>query len=417
MRVRIHRGAAEIGGNCVEVATDDGHRIVIDVRRPLSAGWSEEVTLPDVPGLAEGDASLCGLLISHPHLDHYGLVGGVGAGVPIFIGAEAASVLRAASFFSPAGVNLEAAGFFRDRESLCIGPFVVTSYLNDHSAFDAYSLLIEADGRRVFYTGDIRAHGRKASLFEALLAQPPMGVDVMLMEGTHVRADATHDATVFETETDLEYRFAELFAETKGAVAVLGSAQNLDRLVTVYRAARRTGRQLVVDLYGATVAAATRRSIPQVGFPDLRVFVPQRQRVLVKESREFDRVTTLGAVRVFAEELAANPGRFVFHVPSSTTFELLRAGILDATGAAAWSLWDGYLRDRSGVRLLNALSESGVGFSKIHTSGHASVPDLRRLVEAVNPARVVPMHSEATGRFTDLFPRVERHLDNEWWQV
>ena len=86
MRVRIHRGAAEIGGNCVEVATNDGNRLVIDVGRPLSAGWSEQVTPPDVPGLAGGDASLCGLLISHPHLDHYGLVGGVEAGVPISSG-------------------------------------------------------------------------------------------------------------------------------------------------------------------------------------------------------------------------------------------------------------------------------------------------------------------------------------------
>ena len=417
MRVRIHRGAAEIGGNCVEVASDDGRRIVLDVGRPISAGWSQEVALPSVPGLKGMDATLCGVLISHPHLDHYGLIGGVDPSVPVFIGAEAAGMLRAAAFFSPAGARIEPAGFFRDREPLMIGPFTVTPFLNDHSAFDAYSLLIEADGRRVFYTGDIRAHGRKARLFEELLACPPTGVDAMLMEGTHVRADAAHDAATFETEADLEHRFVELFAETKGAVAVLSSAQNIDRLVTVYRAAVRAGRQLVVDLYGATVAAATRASIPQVGFPDLRVYVPQRQRVLVKQSGEFDRVQSLGSARVFTEEMAANPSRFAFHVPSSTVFELMRSGVLHSTGAAVWSLWEGYLRDPSGLRMLAALSEHEVTFSKIHTSGHASVPDLQRLVAAVNPSRVVPMHSEATDRFAELFARVERHPDNEWWQV
>jgi ribonuclease J len=417
MRVRIHRGAAEIGGNCVEVASDDGHRIVVDVGRPLSAGSSVEVALPGVPGLAGGDSSLCGVLISHPHLDHYGLVGGVGPGVPLYIGAEAAAVLRAAAFFSPAGANLEPTGFFRDRESLIIGPFAVTSFLNDHSAFDAYSLLIEADGRRLFYTGDIRGHGRKACLFDALMARPPIGVDVMLMEGTHVRADATHDSARFETETDLEHRFLDLFVATNGAVAVLGSAQNLDRLVTVYRAARRGGRQLVIDLYGATIAAATRPSIPQVGFPDLRVYVPQRQRVLVKQSGEFDRVRALGSSRVFAEEMMADPARFVFHVPSSSVFELMRCGVLDAKSAAVWSMWDGYLRDASGVRLRKALSEHAVSLSTIHTSGHACVLDLQRLVDAVVPASVVPMHSEATGRFIELFPRVQQHPDHEWWQV
>ena len=90
-----NRGAAEIGGNCVEIASDCGRGVVVDVGRPLSAGWSDEVPLPAVPGLASGDTSLCGVLISHPHLDHYGLLGGVGSDVPIFIGAEAAAILKA----------------------------------------------------------------------------------------------------------------------------------------------------------------------------------------------------------------------------------------------------------------------------------------------------------------------------------
>ena len=64
-----------------------------------------------------------------------------------------------------------------------LGPFTITPYLVDHSAFDAYSLLVEAAGRRLFYSGDFRAHGRKARLFEQLVADPP-AADVMLMEGT-----------------------------------------------------------------------------------------------------------------------------------------------------------------------------------------------------------------------------------------
>ena len=42
-----------------------------------------------------------------------------------------------------------------------IGPFRITPQLVDHSAFDAYALLVEADGKRVYYSGDFRAHGRK----------------------------------------------------------------------------------------------------------------------------------------------------------------------------------------------------------------------------------------------------------------
>ena len=110
MKVRIHRGAAEIGGNCVEVADDRGQRIVLDVGRPLSAGWSDDVPLPAVPGLVTLDPSLHGVLISHPHLDHYGLLGGVDTGVPVFVGAEAAAIVDAARFFSPAGATIAPAG-------------------------------------------------------------------------------------------------------------------------------------------------------------------------------------------------------------------------------------------------------------------------------------------------------------------
>jgi ribonuclease J len=187
--------------------------------------------------------------------------------------------------------------------------------------------------------------------------------------------------------------------------------------VTVYRAARRSGRQLVVDLYGATVAAAARPTIPQPGFPGLRVYVPNRQRARVKEAGEFDRTAAVRPVRAFPEELAAHAERFLFHVPSSTARELIAAQVLNRSGVAVWSLWDGYLAEPSGVALTGLLAENGIPLRHVHTSGHASVADLRRLVAALDPKRVVPIHSEAADRFSELFPRVDCHDDGTWWEV
>jgi ribonuclease J len=417
VRARVHRGSHEIGGNCVEVAASDGQTVILDMGRPLSAGWDDPVTLPPIAGLTDPDPSLLGLLISHPHLDHYGLAGSVPAEVPTYIGREAAAILDAAAFFSPVSGRIDPAGHFQHRRPLRLGPFTVTPYLNDHSAFDAYSLLVEAGGRRLFYTGDIRGHGRKAALFDQLLADPPHDVDVLLMEGTHVRADATHDDATFETESQLEDRFVDLCNTSRGAVVVFGSAQNLDRLVTVYRAARRADRQLVVDLYGASVAAATRATIPQPGFPDFRVYVPNRQRIRVKETGAFHRTAQVRPMRVFPEELAAYPERFILHVPSSTARELIGNDVLNSAGMAIWSLWDGYLSERSGIALTDLLAQQAIPLVHVHTSGHASVADLRRLVAALDPKRVVPIHSEAGDRFAELFPRVEAHSDGVWWEV
>lgn len=409
----MHRGAHEIGGNCIEVE-EGADRIILDLGRPLSAGWDDEIPLPDIPGLAAPHPRMHGVVLSHPHLDHYGLAAQIGDGVPVYLGAEAAKVLAAASFFSPISRRPALTGYLRDRTPLNLGPFTVTPFLADHSAFDAYSLLVESNGRRLFYTGDIRGHGRKAALFDRLVANPPRA-DVLLMEGTNVRS--APGATPRRTETDVEDELVDTFEATGGLVAVFSSAQNLDRLVTVFRAARRAGRTLVVDLYTATVAQATgRSSIPQPGFDGLAVYVPQRQRVRVAQTREFERVASVADVRMYPEDLVADRGKVAYLGTSSTAEELIDSGALHG-GAVAWSLWPGYLDQPSGARLRSLLSDAGVPLVHHHTSGHAYVEDLGRLVDAFEDARVVPIHSEATDRFADHFPRIETHADHEWWGV
>jgi ribonuclease J len=141
MRVRIHRGAHEIGGSCLEVEAD-GSRIVLDVGRPLSAGGA--TMLPPVAGFSEDDPSLVGVVISHAHQDHWGLADHLPAAVPIYMGEATHRILTEAAFWSK-GLTVEPAGFLRHRQPIRLGPSTVTPSLNDHSAFDAYSLLVEAE--------------------------------------------------------------------------------------------------------------------------------------------------------------------------------------------------------------------------------------------------------------------------------
>lgn len=412
MKVRIHRGCDEVGGSCIELEAR-GERIVLDLGRPLWAGRNEDVLLPPVSGLTAVDPALHAVVISHPHPDHYGLASEVVA--PIVMGEAGWRLLAEARFFTGAAPPPLPKAFLRDRDPIAIGPFTITPYLNDHSAFDAYSLLVEANGRRLFYTGDFRAHGRKRGLFERLLHEAPR-VDVLLMEGTNIRADAPPDRRG-PSEADVEASVAELARSTRGVVLAAFSAQNIDRLVSMFRAAKRSRRELVLDLYGATMAAATGlATIPQASWPGVRVFLPRGQKARVIKAEGFARTDAVRTSRVYAEELRARADKLIVLFRGSMASDLYAAGCLDGA-ALAWSMWPGYLRNESGITLQAWAAERGIPISIHHASGHAFVPDLRRLVDAFEPARVVPIHSFAGDRYSELFPRVDRRRDGEWWAV
>src|SRR4051794_26219274 len=241
MRLRIHHGATEIGGNCIELERD-GKTLLLDLGLPLEGRDSE---LPAVAGLADDNASLLGVVLSHPHLDHYGLLPLANPAVPVWLGEGAIRLLEAAVPFIGAAFP-QAATPYRSGEPFTVGPFQIIPYLMDHSAYDAHALLVEAGGRRLFYTGDFRGHGRKRGVFERFLADPPRSIDLLLMEGTTLGRESE-----ITTEQMVEHEAHGIMAGTPGIVLACLAGQNLDRLVGMLRASLRAGRILIVDAYTA----------------------------------------------------------------------------------------------------------------------------------------------------------------------
>lgn len=139
-----------MGGSCVEVEYE-GTRILLDLGLPLTAGLDSEPGLPRVSGLMGGDPSLLGIIVSHGHPDHWGLVPYVDTDVPVFIGEATQRILREAAFFTPAGAELRAAGFLSDRQPFLLGPFTITPFLADHSAFVTTRYLRPHAQRSLFF--------------------------------------------------------------------------------------------------------------------------------------------------------------------------------------------------------------------------------------------------------------------------
>lgn len=416
MRICIHRGAHEIGGSCVELESS-GQRLLLDLGLPLEAEENTPDLLPAVRGLREGASDLLGVVVSHPHMDHYGLLGHVRSDLPVAMGEAGRRILEAAAPWIPKSVVPAPGPVLKDRQAFDWGPFRITPIAVDHSAFDGYALQVEADGKRILYSGDFRAHGRTAWRFDRLVQDPPKNLDALLMEGSSI-GRLPMDAR-FPTEADLEDELVESFKATEGLAMVAASAQNIDRIVTLYRAAKRSGRHLLIDLYTASILEATGHpSIPQSHWEDMRLFVPGHQKKKIQRKHLFDLLARHEdrKRRIFPEKLASEASRSVLlfrtiHQDDLVEHEALKGARL------FYSLWEGYLRKESGIALQEWCDTHGVPLKCVHTSGHASPADLKRFATALDPKVLVPIHSFQPERYAEFFSRVEAHEDGEWWEV
>jgi ribonuclease J len=409
MKVRILRGAREIGGSCVQVEAS-GESLLVDAGMPL---YMPAKVLPNASQFAE--ESLRAVLISHPHLDHYGLLPWLPP-VPVVLGAAGRRILRAAAPFMRQKVSIPDGPDLIHRQPIQIGPFSIIPFIVDHSAYEAYALLIEAGGKRLFYSGDLRAHGRKRRLVERLIESPPKDIDVLMLEGTSLGQTAPRLRPV--SEGDLEGEFVRAFGEIDGLALVQTSAQNVDRLVTIYRACRKANRTLVLDLYAAQILEATGNPrVPQSHWDGIAVAIPHQQRLQIKRNGWFEALARHSRHRIYPRtHLARTPSNYVLMFRPIWMAELERAGCLHRS-RLIHSQWAGYLEWPAFAEVDAWRQRNGMGFHQIHTSGHASPRDLQRIAVALNPGVLVPIHTARPDEFHELYPRVKCHADGEWWAV
>ncbi|MBI4348097.1 MAG: MBL fold metallo-hydrolase [Elusimicrobia bacterium] len=428
MRITIHRGTHEIGGSCVEVASGRT-RVIVDLGMPLvhpkdksqkldslplAAKSKEELlelgVLPPVEGLYdESGEPVTAVLLSHPHQDHYGLVRHIRRDIPVYLSAGAQRIIEASDIFLPTKAQIKTPVTLEHKRPVTIGEVTVTPFAVDHSAFGSMAFLIEAGGRRIFYSGDIRGHGRKGKLFESLLQRPPREVDCLLMEGTTLGRGG-HGC---ETEAQIEDRIVRIARKWEGLKLVYASAQNIDRIVSFYRAAQRLGGVLAVDLYTAYVLDAIETaSVPHASprFSRLKVFYTKLlMRKLLREGMG----RLLAKYRpheISAETIARSPGRVFLMYRDSLQPEVERIGRLDGA-VLIYSQYQGYRREPSFRKVSEFLTVNGIGLESAHTSGHAPGRDLARLVKAIAPRELVPIHTFHPGSYDELWHTIRRLED------
>ena len=408
-RLTVHRGTQQIGGSCIEIAHPIGERLILDAGRPLDAPEGATGLLPK--SLDRSHAAT--LLISHPHQDHWGLIDEIPADWPIWTGSKSAQLIAITGDVRRRPLARKFETWNSRSGPFAIGPFSVTPMLTDHSAFDAYMLLIEGGGKRILYTGDFRRHGRKSILVDRIISNPPPNIDVLLTEGTNLGSEKP-----VKTEAELENDFVELFDHTKGRVFVSWSAQNIDRTVTLYRAAKRTGRTLAIDLYTADVldriGDGTR--LPRPGFPNLRVVVTAGLLSSYRKLGREDFVKRMVPFGISAKRL--QDSGYVVMLRRALMRDYERAGVVPtAADAFNYSMWRGYLSEPYHSEPLEWCRSGGAEVAHIHTSGHASPADLRAFATAMRAKMVVPVHGVRWDEEAHGFGTIRRLRDAETIEI
>lgn len=410
----VHRSTQSIGGNCIEISTSDGNRLLLDMGRPLDAPNDATGLLPESLD-CQGDVD--GVLISHPHQDHYGLLEELPQHWPVYCGEAAGKLMRMTANIFGKGTTFDFK-HWQSGAALAIGPFVVTPYLTDHSAFDAYMLQIDVAGKRLFYSGDFRIHGRKSILVERLMQNPPADIDVLLMEGTNLGlGQAIKPCT---TEDELEKDCIELFRRTKGRVFVSWSAQNLDRTVTLFRACKRTNRTLVIDLYTAEVMEllASYGKLPAPDWDGIKVVITGSLARMYERTGRDEFIKRMLPYGISAKKLNENVDQWVVMIRPSLIEDYQKAGVQpNSYDAWSWGQWHGYLKTDAGLKIERWFETSNTPATHIHTSGHASPSDLRAFACALKPKNLVPIHGLAWDSDSEGFPAIMRLADAQQWVV
>jgi hypothetical protein len=179
-----------------------------------------------------------------------------------------------------------------------------------------------------------------------MMAKPPADIDVLLSEGTNLGSDKP-----VMSEKELESDFAELFKRTKGRVFISWSGQNIDRTVTIYRAAKKTGRTLAIDLYTADVLdrISEGSSLPRPGFPNLKVVVTKRLRNNYRNQGREEFIERIAQARQGISAKKLEGGHHIIMLRSGLLDDYQKAGVVPtAEDAYNFSMWRGYLSEPFG---------------------------------------------------------------------
>lgn len=407
MKIIVHRWAGEKGGNCVELVSGSS-RILLDYGAPLGATPEEAVLA--IPGLYEKSADpILAIIVSHTHQTHYGalLEKPILPGVRIYLTEIMEDVIRVTAKMPRDGKKLPSnIHYFRKGHKFIVGRFVVTPYLMDHTAAESFAFLVEADGKRIIYTGDFREHGNKAAAFKQFLAARTGPVDALLTEGSQAGLEKG------PAEQDVMAGIENNLKGRRGALYVMCAGQDIGLLTSLAIIAKNTKRFLVVDGYTALLlervkALAQKQGvelkIPSLDTEYLRIIrnnATQRIYQLSEYTETFSRMRP----KLFGWDwVRDNLPRLIIPVRANSQL-WVEEQIQDFRGAAfLYSDWETYTEEAGMMETLKWFKARRLELVPAPSTGHAYFSTIRKLDENKKPRYIIPLDTAHPEKFASTF--------------
>ena len=416
MDIKIHRGLEQIGGCITEISTATT-RIFIDMGQNLP-GVGEPTTAEEDRQMVEGIFAQNrkeheAVFYTHSHEDHIGLFRYVPEGVPQFIGEGAKEIMIAKNesiIDTILKVNMinrfklktddkpeekaaeeQAATRAPNHNGMLqrlkafntwqrpkphtaprpieVGDIRVTPFFCSHSAYDCYMLLIEADGMRIWHTGDFREHGYLGIGLMPTIRHYATDIDILITEGTML---GRTDQCIHEREVS---RRMALAMEAFKYVVVLASSTDIERLASIKQAARLAKKDYYISnrFMKKTMSIFTRREASNS--KGLFDFHPK----------------TLKA-GILGRMMCKRGFVFIATASQLTYVKNFCKGINPSEVLLIYSAWDGYYKDPEQAKANPFYKQFRDAFDNvvdIHTSGHADRETIARVITAISPKEAI----------------------------
>jgi ribonuclease J len=429
-------GVNEIGGNKI-LLHDRNTKIFLDFglsfskERKFFAGYLcprtvngagdylEFGLLPNITGLYSKEAlentrieytepTVDAVIVSHAHLDHVGHLPFIDDKIPVYCGEGTQIIIDAMEESSRINLGERKYKTFRTGKTIQVGSIEIEPVHVDHSIPAAYGFIIHTSRGTVAYTGDLRTHGPLGQMtWDFATKARQSDIDLMICEGTRV---SPRESREIHSETAVRKQCSKVVSDASKLVIASFYSRDIDRFNTFHRIAKHTDRKLVIPIKLAHLLHKLeddqRLKIPEVLTDDTIIFYKKRKRsgeflpkdYYVWERPFLEKAETFNYVR-------KNQSRVIFNLDLIGFTELIDVKPT-AGGDFIHSMSEPYTEEDIEVKVLhNWLNHFGIRFHQIHASGHCQTRDLRKVVDKIQPKKLIPIHTEHPIMFKNLFKK------------